>query len=527
MNSEVIVESNTSEAPSDALEPGDVIASRHVVEAAWREHPLGELYHCRDSSTGDRVLLQRLRSEFAQPEVIDRLFETRGRAALGSACIPDILDYGVDFDGRPFVVCRASAEAQTLTELERPIAFVEAVELISDIARALIPAHADRLVHGGIEPASVLVERDGDGRPRVVAVLGFGLVPALEAGAERSRSLPLLMVPTHVAPELVRGAPMSPAADVYALGILLWELIHGAPPFRGPTLRVLDAHLSRALPALELPFDVPRNFDWILRRMLSKDPVDRFSDATEVVAHLRPFLAEPVTDLTFELEPEPDAPELRRGFEDDDEQTSIFDRPERAPARDQASPEPISGRVSGRVSGPVSGPVAVASALGRGSWAKWAALATLAVAGALILMQVVLDARGPAADASADPPEHAQAIASQVPVEAPQVTTPRPPLAVPAPPPAKLEPSKLGTTEFRARKAALYAKVEHGCLADRMRRTVKLGVHVGADGEVDSATVLGAMAGTGLARCVERQAAALEFPSSGQGGYYVYTLRLR
>ncbi len=508
---------------SDGLEHGEVIASRYVVERPWRSHPLGVLYRCTDLTCGTQVLLQRLRREFADPRVADHLFDTRGRAALGSRLIPDILDYGADFDGRPFLVTR-TYEARTLAELERPIAFEEAVEIVESIAAALIPAHVERLVHGGIEPESVLIERDADGRPRVVALLGFGLVPAL-AVDKKSKHLPLLMAPTHVAPELVRGAPMSPAADVYALGILLWELIYGAPPFRGPTLRVLDAHTSRALPELELPFDAPSAFDWVLRRMLSKNAVDRFANAEAVVEQLGPFV-DGIPDLTLDLDPDscpapvalPLYPELEAvplAEDDDEEDTVIFDR---------YAPQPVASASATAIvldEPPLLVP-------GRPNRAKMVALLTIAAALVLVSVQAIINARIDTAAERAELPEATQAVASTAdePVTSTAVVPPPPPTA-PAEPPAKPLPHKLGNDDFRAEKAPLHARVEHRCLGDRVRRIVKVGVRVSSDGKVDSTTVLGAMAGTGLGRCVEQEAAKLEFPATKRGGYFVYTLRLR
>lgn len=373
---------------SDRLQRGEVIASRYLVEQLWRNHPLGELYRCRDLETDNMVSLQRLRREFAEPGVGDRIFETRGRAALGTRLIPDILDYGSDFDGRQFVVCRAQ-RAIPLAELERPLPFAKALEIAEQIATALIPAHAERLVHGGIEPHGVMIERSAAGQPRVVALLGFGLVPALVGGSEKSRSLPLVMSPSHVAPELIRGAPMSPAADVYALGILLWELIFGAPPFRGPTLRVLDAQQRSPLPELQLPADVPPAFDWVLRRMLAKNPVDRFPDAAVVAQQLRAFVGEAIPDLTRELDPEPE-PVLDE--EDDGDRTILYQR-RRAPSR---------AAVVARVHEP-----SVAS-LPRPQRAKWTAIVTVASAGMLIVLQAIA---GTPVDPPADEPR--EPIAAQ------------------------------------------------------------------------------------------------------------------
>lgn len=501
---------------NDRLERGEVIASRHVIEQLWREHPLGELYLCRDLNSGDLVTLQRLRREFAEPGVGDRLFDTRARAALGSSLIPDILDYGADFDGRPFLVCR-SHEGFTLAELERPIAFAEALDIVERIATALIPAHAERLVHGGIEPSSVLIERDRSGRPRVVGLLAFGLVPALDGGDAKSRSLPLVMSSTHVAPELVRGAPISPAADVYALGILLWELIHGAPPFRGPTLRVLDAHQRRALPDLELPFDVPPAFDWVLRRMLAKDPVDRFPDAAAVAEQLRGFIADAIPDLTLELDPDPvvDA-KPHVDDEDEDQRTMLFDRRIHEPS---PSPSPSSSATAVVVQDP-----APPSTFPRPGRAKWVAVATIAAAGMLIVLQALAgtpvegDQAPLAVDRSSAP------LVVGTPAAEP-ITEPSAALHEHAIPPRRQVAGQLSSTDFRAHRSTLHANVERHCVGQRVRRTVDVAVEVAATGKVDSATVLGELAVTGVGACVERQARQLQFPVTARGGHYIYTLR--
>jgi serine/threonine protein kinase len=485
---------------SDRLQRGEVIASRYLIEQLWRNHPLGELYRCRDLTNGDLVTLQRLRREFAEPGVGDRIFETRGRAALGSPWIADILDYGADFDGRPFVVCR-TWEAFTLAELERPLAFHEVLEIGERIATALMPAHAERLVHGGLDPASVMIERDPAGRPRVVALLGFGLVPALAGAANKGRSLPLVMSPFHVAPELIRGAPMSPAADVYALGILLWELIHGTPPFRGPTLRVLDAHQRLPLPARELPYDVPSSFDWVLRRMLAKNPVDRFADAATVVEQLRAFASEAIPDLTFELDPEPEQQRVVASLGEDDEtdRTIIYRR--RAPSRSEAAAianEPT----------PVAFP--------RSRRAKAAAVATIALAGMLIVLQALA---GTPAESARD------ATAPQVVTAAPVIddTPPRvkaePVVRAEAVPPPRAMPGTLAEPEFLVHERALLAEVERHC--GEPPQSLDVGVRVGPSGKVDSITTF---AGNEPDACIEAQLRQLEFPASERGGYHVYTL---
>ncbi|MFO7561622.1 MAG: protein kinase [Enhygromyxa sp.] len=498
---------------NDRLERGEVIASRYVVEQLCQNHPLGELYRCRDLSGGALVTLHRLRREFADPEVGDRLFDSRARAALGSSLIPEVLDYGADFDGRPFLVCRFS-EATTLADLQRPMSFGEALEIVSQIADALISAHAERLVHGGLDPASVMIAREPGGRARVAGLLGFGLVPALDGRVGKCRALPLLMSPTHVAPELIGGAPITPAADVYALGILLWELIYGAPPFRGPSLRVFDAHQRQALPVLELPFDVPPSFDWVMRRMLAKDPVDRFPDAAAVAEQLRGFASDAIPDLTLELEPDPEPEILAQDEdEDEDERTILFDR---------RVPEPSSSPSPSRSATAVIVPELAPVPLARPARAKWVAIGTIAAAGMLIVLQALAGTSVEPLGVDAAPELSMPAAVVGAPMVEPQ---PGPAASNEAPLPPL--PDKLAAADFHEHRSSLAASVERHCLGQRLPRSVDVAVAVGASGTVDSATVLGKLASSKVAACVERQSRQLQFPASEEGGYYIYTLRLR
>jgi hypothetical protein len=501
-----------NESEESELEPGEVIACRYRVEAHYRTHPLGELYRCCDQSNQAQssVLLQRLRREFALPSVQDRLFETRGSASLESPVIADILDYGEDIDGRPFLVTPWSDDA-SLDAVERPLGFAEAVAIVVRVAEALAPLHAQGLLHGGIEPASVLVDEQRE----LTGLLGFGLAPALATGADRTRALPLLVSPGYAAPELITGQPLGPQADVYALGILLWELIFAQVPFRGPILRVLDAHLNRALPNFELPFDAPASFASTLRRMLAKRPEDRFADAGAVAEQLRGHLLE---QPTFE-------PPVQ---EDEDDETVVFEAvrewtvvPRLQPRRD-VTPEPVhAARPRSRL------------------------LPRLAIAVTMCASLVLLSVwaferdrtRVHAEPSNVANAEHALASASGLsPIAVEAVSRAEQPGTRKAIEPAALtqheQPSRtqpreqLGASKFRAQKDELYEGIERVC-SKGVRRTVKVAVRVDGRGRVEAATVLGKMGASKLGQCVERQARALEFPASRKGGFYVYTLRLR
>ena len=530
-----IKEIEQTPARSDLLEAGELVACRYRVERCGRNHPLGELYRVHDETADRPVLLQRLRREFASPDVRDRLFETRGSAALEVEAIADILDYGEDLDGRPFLVTEWCDDA-SLVDVERPLSFREAVAIVERVAAALEPVHRGGLVHGGIEPNSVLVDDERE----LTGLLDFGLVPALEAGADKVRALQLMVSPAYAAPELIRGQPISPAADVYALGILLWELIFGSVPYRGATLRVLDSHLNRALPEIELPFDAPASFEWILRRMLAKQPADRFADAGEVVAQLRPYasldyavvMADDVHDQLAEHTEHAKHAKHAEHAEHDDAATIVFER-ERQRKIDEDSWLVLPATGQGR-------PVAAAAESGfaplptrrRRAPRRVAALAGLACA--LLVSWWGFGPGDPASESPLDSPT-SQALRS---VDEPAlvVGTAQSSAGSPAPgadpqleigePDSTLS-ARLSTAKLRSRKNELYRRVERRCVDGRMRRTIKLAVRVAPAGSVEAVSVIGGMASTKIGRCVRNQARKLEFPATEEGGFYTYTLRLR
>ena len=277
---------STPPAPEDRLEPQALVGCRYRVEEFHRRHGCGELYRCVDEISQRVVLLHRLRPEFGAPGVMDRLFESQ--ASQASPDILEIHDYGRDLDDRPYLV-RPWRDGAALAAIEGPHGFQRVLTLARLICLALADAHDEQRVHGGLDPSSVIVS------PALadegIALLGFGLTVALDAGVERRRILSRIATPAYAAPELIRGEPFRPATDVYALGVLVWQLLCGAPPFRGPVLRILDAHQRRALPRFTPKVEVPAGFESLLRRALAKDPADRFAHARELLAQLEIFAA--------------------------------------------------------------------------------------------------------------------------------------------------------------------------------------------------------------------------------------------
>ena len=278
-------------ADSDRLDPETIVAHRYRVLEDRGDDSFGQNYIAEDSATGARVTLLRLAREFSQAQVRERLFEGFARGRLGHRHIVDAIDCGEDLDGRLFVVSPGLPDAVRLDQLlaERgPLPWPRALAIAGEIAEALAHAHAAGAVHGGLDPRRVFVAEGGKGS---VHVVDFGLAHALaevrgHARREVTQSGPLPAAPSYLAPEQVRGQGIDARCDLYALGMLLWELVDGRPPFTGEAGEVLEAQLHASLPALECP-GAPAELEAFLQLALAKPKAERFSSAAEMLRTLR------------------------------------------------------------------------------------------------------------------------------------------------------------------------------------------------------------------------------------------------
>lgn len=156
---------------------------------------------------------------------------------------------------------------------------------VRQIAQALGYAHAEGLVHRDVKPANILFRADG------TAVLSdFGIAKSLDDRTQFTQAGFAVGTPNYMSPEQARGMDIDGRADLYALGVVLYEILVGELPFRGTdALSTALAHLAEPLP--ELPIEHGR-YQAILRRLLAKDPNERFADALALVAALERLAAE-------------------------------------------------------------------------------------------------------------------------------------------------------------------------------------------------------------------------------------------
>lgn len=271
-----------------------------VIDDAFRLGPvlgvggMGVVYAATQCSLGRTVALKLPRPELAADPEVRARFRTEALAGcrVNHRNVAHVLDFG-DAGGVPYLVMEhvAGPRLGDLVLAHGPLPVAFAVELVGQILAGLGDAHENRVIHSDVKCNNILVQtaRDGAAVPRLI---DFGIARFIDDDGPRRDGTARVIAgtPEYLAPELIRGEAATFASDVYAAGVLLYELVTGTTPFGGGTkaqilTRQLEdepAPLSRRAPDR----DVPAALDEIVARALAKRPADRFEDAAAFGAAL-------------------------------------------------------------------------------------------------------------------------------------------------------------------------------------------------------------------------------------------------
>ncbi len=384
---------------ADAL-LGTVVDGRYEVLSVLGEGGMGTVYRVRHKTLERPLALKALRRDLSKDADLPMRFiqEAKAAAAVEHPNVVQITDFGTLETGQPYFVMEL-LEGDALSSLIREqtrLSPSRAVGVSIQVAEALSAAHAAGVVHRDLKPDNVNVRRVG--HHDVVKVLDFGL--AKLAGTSRlTRAGMVFGTPHYMSPEQAAGEPSDHRVDIYALGVMLFEMLTGRLPFEADTFTgVLAMHMYMEPPSPSSIIGVPLGgVEDIVKKCMAKKPAERYATMTDLLADL---------DRAGAMLSVPPEPSSRRRFE-----------------------EPTSGEIS------LAMEPAPRRFGGQAPWLVVAAVLGLGAATGLVLWLGKKEAPGAAAAASASP------AALAPPTAAVSVVEPRPVEAAPNPGPSAAPPS--------------------------------------------------------------------------------------
>ncbi|MFL6334014.1 MAG: protein kinase domain-containing protein [Pyrinomonadaceae bacterium] len=269
------------------MDTPQIIAGRFRVECEIGRGGMGTVYRASHLGLERPVAIKILKQEFAaHPEIADRFMrEARTMARLKHPRAAMIFDAGHLADGRPFIVMEyvvGSTLAETLAR-EGQFEPERAVRVASEICDVLSEAHALGIVHRDLKPSNIIINERG------VCVLDFGIAKVLQDSTEVTRTHPttesglVIGTPRYMSPEQCLGHRVGPATDLYSVGVLLYEMLAGRPPFVDQLSSVVLVKQATAQPMalLSLRPDLPRSLALVVHTLLAKNPAHRPATAAE------------------------------------------------------------------------------------------------------------------------------------------------------------------------------------------------------------------------------------------------------
>lgn len=267
------------------------IGKRYILHESLGKGGMGEVFRATDRLTGREVALKRVLTEGIHLSLDNTLDfvdfklalarEFKVSSSLRHPHIISVLDYGFDQDQQPYFTMELLSNAKTLLEASEPISQRERLTLLMQVLGALAYLHRRGIVHRDLKPANVMVE---DGRAKV---LDFGLSIVHErTDPEDIASATTAGTLAYMPPEMLMAEVPGPRADLYALGMMTYEILAGEHPFKEHEITALVNHILHTTPDVH-ELDVAEDVADIVHRLLQKEPGARYASAEAVLEDLR------------------------------------------------------------------------------------------------------------------------------------------------------------------------------------------------------------------------------------------------
>jgi len=281
---------------------GDVFANRYEVERELAKGGMADVFVAYDRQLKRRIAVKVLFSEFARdPSFVERFRrEAQNAASLNHPNIAAVYDWGQE-RGTYYIVMEY-VEGRSLRDIirtEGPLPAAASARIAGELADALAFAHRNGVVHRDVKPGNVLITASGQ-----VKLTDFGIAAnQFDANQGLTQTGSVMGTATYFSPEQAQGHPVDGRSDVYSLGVVLYEMLAGVPPFTGESpVAVAMKHVREVPPPMRTRVpDVPAQLESIVNAALTKDSAMRYQSADEMRVDLVDY--ERGRPLTFAYEP--------------------------------------------------------------------------------------------------------------------------------------------------------------------------------------------------------------------------------
>lgn len=285
--------------PSVDLREGQMLAGKYRVERILGRGGMGMVVRARHVQLDEPVAVKLMLPEVAlSPEAVARFTrEARAAAKIKSEHVVRVTDVATLEDGSPYMVMEflEGRDLESLVHERKRLPVEEAIEYFLQACEAIAEAHSLGIVHRDLKPANLFLGSRRDGSP-IVKVLDFGIskISSTMGGSDgaMTRTSAIMGSPLYMSPEqMTSSRDVDARSDIWALGVILYELLSGAQPFTGETLPQVCAQVLEAKPARlgSLVPGLPTGLEAAVHRCLEKEPAARYGGVAELARALAPY----------------------------------------------------------------------------------------------------------------------------------------------------------------------------------------------------------------------------------------------
>jgi len=272
---------------------GKMIDGRYEIMQRIGEGGMGVVYRAKQISIDRMIAIKMLNAQMAaDPTWVQRFYnEAKACSRLQHPNTIRMFDFGQTQDGRLFMTMEFLDGISLRQALETgALAPQRVVKILIQCCASLAEAHSIGIIHRDIKPDNVFLLNMA-GSPDFVKLLDFSVAKLLEGDRMKTQAGVVFGTPQYMSPEQGRGMPLDARSDLYALGILAFEMLTGNVPFHDENpMTVIQMHLNAQVPAM--PQQVPYQVQQLVRRALEKDPSRRYQSAGEMMQHAQQVFAE-------------------------------------------------------------------------------------------------------------------------------------------------------------------------------------------------------------------------------------------